>query len=166
MSSRKVKISLIEYEGDRCYLIETLGCACPEWFITCKEGYNLLKLSKIIPSGGDSLGYTRTNCGNRIHNILAPTKEKLHVDHINRDRRDNRIINLRLVTPKENAQNGSVHVTNKLGIKYISWSKHAKSYRVVIDSKHVGYYKELSIAVRERNNYLTSIDHPYSIKLN
>lgn len=166
MEDKKVKIRYIEYEGEKCVLVKSMGYSFPEWFITCREGFIVLTDLKVIPSGGDRLGYTRTRCGTRIHNILCPTKKKLHVDHINRDRRDNRLCNLRLVTPKENCQNGSVLSTNKLGIKYVSWSNHANKYRVVINSKHVGYYKELNDAVESRNQYLEENNHPYSIIFN
>jgi hypothetical protein len=42
-----------------------------------------------------------------LHNMVMPKREGYWVDHINRDRLDNRSCNLRYVTPKESALNRS-----------------------------------------------------------
>ena len=69
-------------------------------------------------------GYRRINLGKvKIHahqliwlmvNGLLPSCE---IDHINGDRDDNRIENLRLATTQQNQQNAGVRVDNALGIK-------------------------------------------------
>lgn len=49
------------------------------------------------------------------------------IDHINRERSDNRISNLRSVTKSENQQNRSINSNNKSGFMGVSW--HGKSLR-------------------------------------
>jgi hypothetical protein len=53
----------------------------------------------------------------------------LQIDHINQVKDDNRIINLRLVTAKQNLQNVSKpHVDNKSGYLGVSWNKNKKKW--------------------------------------
>ena len=63
-----------------------------------------------------------------VHRLVAehyiPNDEnKCQVDHINRDRSDNRVENLRWVTTSENQQNTLKRKTNKSGHKNISYNK-------------------------------------------
>jgi hypothetical protein len=52
------------------------------------------------------------------------------IDHINRDRADNRIVNLRLATRSENAFNAKVPVNNSTGVKGIGKVPGYDKYRV------------------------------------
>lgn len=160
----KVYIKVLRFEEDLVFKIKTVGATRDEFFITCKQGFELLRLKCPNLLGGDGLGYMRVSGGTRIHNLLQPTKEGCVVDHINRDRRDNRLSNLREVSYHDNSRNKSVHHNNKVGYKYISWSEHANSYRVVIDSKHVAYRKTIEGALLVRDDRLRALNHPYSIK--
>jgi len=45
------------------------------------------------------------------------------LDHINNDRSDNRIENLRAVTPLQNAHNRNMSFKNTSGVKGVSWDK-------------------------------------------
>ena len=73
----------------------------------------------------------------------------MEIDHINGDRIDNRIENLRLVTRRENQQNQKIHRAGRLAGTYYNKIYHNdKIYhywlsQIKIDSKqiHVGYYK-------------------------
>lgn len=68
------------------------------------------------------------------------------VDHINRDRSDNRISNLRLASQSQNSCNGSLRSTNKSGYRGVSWSKEKKKWvsRIVKDRKQyvLGYFDD------------------------
>lgn len=56
-----------------------------------------------------------------MHN--GPIPDGLFIDHINRNRTDNRIENLRLVTHKENMRNMSRRIDNRTGITGVQWNK-------------------------------------------
>jgi hypothetical protein len=75
--------------------------------------------------------------------------KSMEIDHINGDRIDNRIENLRVVTQRENQQNQKIHRAGRLtGTYYHKIYYNDKIYhywlsQIKIDSKqiHVGYYK-------------------------
>jgi uncharacterized protein YjiK len=69
------------------------------------------------------------------------------IDHENRDKRDNRILNLRSVTSSESNLNRSNGITKRSGINGISWSsrhqvwfvfKHVNNKRI-----YIGRHKDL-----------------------
>ena len=92
----------------------------------------------------DNLGYSALSMSsltgktcNRIHRLVAQAfienaENKTQVDHINRDRTDNRIENLRWTTHKENASNCNVGINNTSGYKNISYYEPRKEWRVSI----------------------------------
>jgi hypothetical protein len=59
-------------------------------------------------------------------------------DHINRDKLDNRIVNLREATQSLNVCNSKMPKTNTSGVKGVTWIKHRKRWRAKIgfDGKH------------------------------
>ncbi len=57
---------------------------------------------------------------------------KGQIDHINRDRSDNRIANLRDVTQKQNLQNRSKSSTNTSGHPGVSWNKRISKWQASI----------------------------------
>jgi len=68
-----------------------------------------------------------------------------NIDHINRDKSDNRIANLRLATSEQNAQNRLKNCKNTSGFKGVTWHKRDKRWQAAITVKrkvlHLGYYK-------------------------
>jgi len=79
------------------------------------------------------------------------------IDHINRNRLDNRLENLREVSKKDNAKNMSLNSKNKFGISGISKTKTGK-YRsyITVNYKQIslGYYKNINDAISARINAL------------
>jgi hypothetical protein len=83
------------------------------------------------------------------------------IDHINGDRQDNRLENLREVTRSQNQLNKSLAKNNTSGTKGVSWHKKSKSWtvRLSVDkqSKNIGYFKDLElaelVAIEARNKY-------------
>lgn len=51
--------------------------------------------------------------------FISDKLDGLEVDHINRDKDDNRLVNLRIVTSKENSENRRIKLTSKEQIEFI-----------------------------------------------
>jgi hypothetical protein len=76
------------------------------------------------------------------------------IDHINRDRSDNRITNLRPVTRSENQQNHKIFSNNTSGVSGVYWSKKDKKWHARIwagkRAKSVGYFLTIEEAKAAR----------------
>jgi hypothetical protein len=76
------------------------------------------------------------------------------LDHINNDRADNRIANLRLATNAQNGANRGPPRTNTSGVKGIYWFKPKQrwSAEIIVDGRRImlGYYKEKEDAIMAR----------------
>ena len=70
------------------------------------------------------------------------------IDHINRERNDNRKCNLRFADAKLNSHNRSVGKNNKSG--YLGVSKEGNKWRVEISNKYIGAYDTYEEAVEAR----------------
>jgi hypothetical protein len=81
----------------------------------------------------------------------VPTQQ---IDHINRDRSDNRLINLRLATPSLNNQNKQIQRNNTSGCKGVSYHKKNKKWvsHIGINNKknRIGQYENISDAIQAR----------------
>lgn len=76
------------------------------------------------------------------------------IDHINGDRSDNRLENLRLVSRGENNKNSTISKTNKSGVTGVHFDKGTSKFRVQISlknkTKHIGVYSDFNQAVKAR----------------
>lgn len=76
------------------------------------------------------------------------------IDHINGNRSDNRLENLRDVSRVENCRNMARPITNTSGVVGVHWSKQAGKWLAVIKinraKKHLGYFDEFEDAVARR----------------
>lgn len=91
-----------------------------------------------------------------VHRLLwesvrASVPAGYEVDHINGNRKDNRIANLRLVSRTQNAENRhKPHKGNTSGVKGVSWYKRSGSYvaQICVGGKRItlGYRKTLEEA--------------------
>lgn len=83
------------------------------------------------------------------------------IDHINGDRSDNRIENLRSVTVAENQRNMGRSKANKSGVSGVSWCSRAKKWRATGQHTkdglpvfvHLGMHSCIGRAIKERNSY-------------
>jgi hypothetical protein len=83
------------------------------------------------------------------------------IDHIDGDKTNNKIDNLRLSSQSENRMNSSRSSLNKIGIKGVCWSKSNKSWRVQIKKQrknvYDGFFNDLELAelvsIEARNKY-------------
>jgi len=92
-----------------------------------------------------------------IHYIPNP-ENKREVDHINRIRTDNRIENLRWVTPSENNQNKGMASRNTSGHKNICYDKRRDRwiFSKVINKKHTRKcFKNLDDAIEFKRSFET-----------
>lgn len=73
------------------------------------------------------------------------------IDHINGNRSDNRIVNLREVSINENLKNSKLSTRNTSGAIGVCWRKHKNKYQVTISDKnkliHLGMFKDFNEAV-------------------
>ena len=79
-----------------------------------------------------------------IHRLIAEyfipnPNNKPYVDHIDNNRSNNRIDNLRWVTTSENNYNMSIKKTNKSGVKGVIWEKSRNKWRAEIKQNRVNY---------------------------
>lgn len=78
------------------------------------------------------------------------------IDHQNRVRSDNRLVNLRSVNHVENMRNQGLRVTNTSGVTGVHWCRVARKWvaqiKVAGKSRYVGQFKDkrLAIDARER----------------
>ena len=79
---------------------------------------------------------------------------KDQIDHINRNRSDNRISNLRDVSRKQNGQNAGKRSDNKSGHPGVCWNKQRSKWeaRIKHNNKqiHLGYYSTIEEALSAR----------------
>ncbi|AYV74294.1 HNH endonuclease [Bacillus sp. PK3-056] len=114
-----------------------------KWYYT-RSGY----------AARDTRNNARTS-GNCIymHKYIVPSNEK--VDHINRNKLDNRKENLRHATNALNLSNRPKQVNNNSGYKGVSWSKVANKWTAEIQAQKVryrlGYFEDKSDAARMYN---------------
>lgn len=70
---------------------------------------------------------------------------ELCVDHINCDKKDNRIVNLRLATLSEQQQNKPTPKNNTSGYKGVTWNEKRGEWlvRIMVEGKrkHIGWFK-------------------------
>ena len=148
---------------------------CQDYYIN-RHGVVLSKRQtkdRIMKQPINNTGYRRLNFKiNKnvksflVHRILAkmfiPNPNNYEfVDHINRNRLDNRLENLRWCSRMENNQNMSIRKTNKSGYKHISWvtKKERWCVRIVRNKKKLcGHtFIKLEDAVEFRNKILTEL---------
>lgn len=83
---------------------------------------------------------------------------KGEVDHINRDKSDNRITNLRDVGRSQNSINTPVRAHSQIGHKNIKFDKRDSKYSVIFTRNHevlsLGAFPNLELAIDARDAYL------------
>ena len=89
-----------------------------------------------------------------MHRIINKTPKGFVTDHINRNKLDNRKVNLRTVDRSLNAFNTGIYKHNKSGFTGISWSLYSKKWLARIQKNgkviHLGLFNDIEKAVQAR----------------
>ena len=95
----------------------------------------------------------------RVHILVAKAfipnpDKKIDVDHIDNNRTNNNIENLRWSTRSENSCNAPISKSNTSGVKGLCWSKKKNKWQVEIMHKykkyHLGYFTDKNEAIKAR----------------
>lgn len=132
-TSRPVKPVEYELLKEYFYIDETSPSGL-RWSVDIKswDGHKSQVKAGQVAGTLTKLGYWETNLDKvcyKVHRIVWALFNKQNtptnkiIDHINRDRSDNSPENLRLVSPEENALNGSLRKNNTSGVKGVCWGK-------------------------------------------
>jgi hypothetical protein len=121
----------------------------------------ITKLGKLLMVKGKSLKLSKTTGGyaqivlggygptaNRfaVHRLVAIVfmglnrRSKLDVDHIDRNRMNNHVRNLRICSRRQNCGNQKIRSTNTSGFKGVSWHKQRQKWyaRICLDNRLIG----------------------------
>lgn len=126
-----------------------------------KRTSNRIKVgaAAVCPSGNgylkvrlDSVLYYAHRVAYAIANGAIP--DGAEIDHINGVRNDNRLCNLRLVSPMDNRHNQGLRVDNKSGVNGVYWSKNACKWLATIgvarEQIYLGCFDSFDDAVAAR----------------
>lgn len=84
------------------------------------------------------------------------------IDHINGNRSDNRLANLRNISRNENMRNRKIDTRNTSGFMGVSWNKTNKKWHVYanVDKKrtNIGWFETIEEAIEARKKFLASED--------
>lgn len=117
----------------------------------------------------DRKGYRTVKIEGRIvkvHRLVATDfidnpEMKDNVDHINNNKTDNRVENLRFATTSENNSNKSMRKDNRSGHKGVYWVESRKLWRTQVKFEcktyNIGYFDNLADAVNARVRKATEL---------
>jgi hypothetical protein len=124
---------------------------------------------KLLTHGDDTYGYDTvalTKNGKsktyKLHRLVASTfldnpENHPQVDHINRNRKDNNITNLRYLSASENNRNRAVYVKRPSELKNIVSKK--STFKVVLRNKTNNVYKSFK-TLQEAQTFRDSLTKP------
>ena len=120
------------------------------------------KSGRVLGNLSKSHGYLQfeiSRKGYLVHRVAweivnGPIPKGMQIDHINHDRTDNRIENLRLVTASQNMKNQSMRSTNSTGVNGVYFRKDTCKYcaQITVDRKVItlGSFSNIDDAAKAR----------------
>jgi hypothetical protein len=82
----------------------------------------------------------------QLHRVVIQAKKGEIVDHVNRNKLDNRKSNLRICTISQNNQNRKISKLNKSGFNGVSWNSNNKKWvaQIACNNKkvHIGFFND------------------------
>ena len=98
-----------------------------------------------------SLNHNQRTPAHRLAYFLVTGQQPPAIDHVNGNRLDNRWMNLRAATIRENSYNTGRRADNTSGYKGVSWSAQKMKWRACIQlpsgkQKHIGFFASLDAA--------------------
>lgn len=104
-----------------------------------------------------SHGYITSGAGKNqilLHRLLSNAPQNVYVDHINRNKLDNRKLNYRFCTNQENNRNKDLYSHNSSGITGVTWNKERNKWQaqIVVNNKNIslGRFDDFENAVKVR----------------
>jgi len=99
--------------------------------------------------------YLKSATKGYLHHHLLGIGTEVILDHINRDKWDYRLQNLRIVTPQQNATNRSLQRNNTSGFVGVRWYPNSSKYKseIGLNGKRLalGYYQDIRAAAQAYN---------------
>jgi len=150
---------VIGYSG--LYQVSNLGR------VKCLERNGVKKGGNILSPSNNGYGYLKVNLRNKnskskyVHILVAESflgykanKGVINVDHINEIKTDNRLENLQILSQRENlikSKHSNTDITNIYKVR--------NKYRVIIYSKHIGYFNTIENAIVKRDEYFNQLNN-------
>ena len=124
------------------------------------------KTGRVLKASDNRDGYLQAGLMNnkkkynkKIHKLVAEAfllnpENKKCVDHIDNNKHNNNLINLRFATPSQNQHNKSIGKNNTSGTKGVSWNNKSNKWtaQIKINGKqiHLGYFLNKDDAINIR----------------
>lgn len=97
----------------------------------------------ISPSGYAVGSHRENKSMTLMHRLMLGAVQSQLIDHVNGDKLDNRIKNLRFSNKEGNALNAKIRLNNTSGVKGVAWNKAARKWIAQIGYTKHGTYKYL-----------------------
>ena len=146
----------------------------PDYCVSNLGNIKYIKTNTILKQRFDKYGYKRVNLYDknrkiftkRTHRLVIEAfkenvENKLCVDHIDNNRENNNICNLRYATHQENTRNSKIRKNSTSGIKGITYHKASNKWqaRITIDGLeiHLGLFGNIEDAKQARVNKVKQV---------
>lgn len=125
---------------------------CDEEFV-CDEQFEKLMKKYTWSKGhyGYPCAFIKGKC-TTLHSLIMKKQKGMDIDHLNRNTKDNRLENLRVVTHAENMFNRKRQINNKSGVTGVYFSENRWISQIYVKGRKItiGRYKSKEDAIQSR----------------